>query len=89
MAYPKIGNRPIAEITTREVLAVLRSVEATGRFESAWRPRSVLGRVFHHAVATTRAERDPTGYPRDAPTVGRQTQGRGKLARNGASRSVG
>ncbi|GAA4822929.1 hypothetical protein GCM10023232_20610 [Sphingosinicella ginsenosidimutans] len=52
MAYPKIGNRPIGKITTHEVLAVLRSVEATGRYESARRMRSVLGRVFRYAVST-------------------------------------
>src|SRR3546814_20568068 len=68
-AYPKIGNRPIAKITTQEVLVVLRSVEATGRYESARRMRSVLGRVFRYAVATTRAERDPTGSLTGAPTV--------------------
>jgi integrase len=69
MVYPKIGNRPIAKITTQEVLAVLRSVEATGRYESARRMRSVIGRVFRYAVATTRAERDPTGDLRGALTV--------------------
>lgn len=68
-AYPKVGNRPIAKITTQEVLVVLRSVEATGRYESARRMRSVLGRVFRYAVATTRAERDPTGDLRGALTV--------------------
>jgi len=68
-AYPKIGNRPIAKITTQEVLVVLRSVEATGRYESARRMRSVLGRVFRYAIATTRAERDPTGDLRGALTV--------------------
>lgn len=68
MADPKIGNRPIAKITTQEVLAVLRSVEATGRYESARRMRSVLDRVFRYAVATTRAERDPTGDLRGALT---------------------
>src|SRR3546814_11710782 len=31
--------------------------------------RSVLGRVFRYAVATTRAERDPTGDLRGALTV--------------------
>lgn len=67
-AYPKIGNRPIAQITAHEVLVVLRSVEATGRYESARRMRSVLGRVFRYAVATTRAERDPTGDLRGALT---------------------
>lgn len=68
-AYPKIGTRPIAKITAHEVLLVLLSVEATGRYESARRMRSVLGRVFRYAVATTRAERDPTGDLRGALTV--------------------
>ena len=68
-AYPKIGTRPIAKITAHEVLLVLRSIEATGRYESARRMRSVLGRIFRYAVATTRAERDPTGDLRGALTV--------------------
>lgn len=42
---------------------VLRSVEATGRYESARRMRSVLGRIFRYAVATTRMI-DPGGDPR-------------------------
>jgi hypothetical protein len=31
--------------------------------------RSVLGRIFRYAVATTRAERDPTGDLRGVLTV--------------------
>lgn len=68
-AYPKIGNRPIAKITAQEVLAVLRSVEASGRYESARRMRSVLSRVFRYAIATARAERDPASDLRGALTV--------------------
>ena len=34
-AYPAIGERPVAEITAPEVLAVLRKVEARGRYETA------------------------------------------------------
>ncbi len=68
-AYPKIGTRPIAKITTQEVLAVLRSIEATGRYESARRMRSVLSRVFRYAIATARAERDPASDLRGALTV--------------------
>ncbi len=68
-AYPKIGTRPIAQITAHEVLVVLRAVEATGRYESARRMRSVLGRVFRYAVATTRAECDPTSDLRGALTA--------------------
>jgi integrase len=68
-AYPKIGNRPIAKITAQEVLVVLRAVEATGRYESARRMRSVLSRVFRCAIAATRAEPDPASDLRGALTV--------------------
>lgn len=68
-AYPRIGNRPVAKITAQEVLATLRAVEATGRYESARRMRSVLSRVFRYAIATTRAERDPASDLRGALTV--------------------
>ncbi|MEV5023007.1 tyrosine-type recombinase/integrase [Sphingobium sp. LMA1-1-1.1] len=68
-AYPRIGSRPVAKITAQEVLAVLRSIEATGRYESARRMRSVLGRVFRYAIATTRAEMDPSRDLRGALTV--------------------
>lgn len=68
-AYPKIGTRPIAKVTAHEVLIVLRAIEATGRYESARRMRSVLGRIFRYAVATARAERDPTSDLRGALTI--------------------
>ncbi|MEO8724205.1 MAG: integrase arm-type DNA-binding domain-containing protein, partial [Sphingobium sp.] len=58
MAYPLIGNRPIAQITAQELLVVLKKVEATGRYETARRMRSVMGRVFRYAIATALAERD-------------------------------
>jgi len=52
MAYPMIGTLPISKISPQEVLAVLRKVEATGRYESARRMRSVLSRVFRYGIAT-------------------------------------
>ncbi|CAM5416825.1 tyrosine-type recombinase/integrase [Sphingobium scionense] len=58
MAYPMIGSFPVSKISPQEVLAVLRKVEATGRYESARRMRSVLSRVFRYAIATARADRD-------------------------------
>ena len=58
MAYPMIGTLPISKITPQEVLAVLRKVEASGRYESARRMRSVLSRVFRYGIATARADRD-------------------------------
>lgn len=56
-----IGDRPIAEITAPELLDALRKIERRGRYESARRARSLAGRVFRYAIATGRAERDPSG----------------------------
>ena len=65
-AYPWIGSRPIAEITPPEVLAVLRRIESGGHLESAHRVRIHLSMVFRFAIATGRAERDPTADLRGA-----------------------
>jgi integrase len=57
-AIAGLGNRPIADITASELLAVLRKIEAAGRYDTAGRLRSTVGAVFRYAVATGRAERD-------------------------------
>ncbi len=67
--YPELGARKISEITSLELIAVLRSVEARGRHESARRLRSVCGRVYRYAIATGRAEHDLTANLRDALTT--------------------
>lgn len=48
-ARPLIGDRPIAEISAAEILAV-RKVEARGRLETARRLRSTIGFVFRYAI---------------------------------------
>ncbi|MCR6631437.1 MAG: integrase arm-type DNA-binding domain-containing protein [Magnetospirillum sp.] len=59
-AYPTLGTRSIREIDAPAVLRVLREVEVRGRYESARRLRSTIGSVFRYAVATARAQNDPT-----------------------------
>ncbi len=66
LSKPKIGSRPISQITAPEVLDVLRGVEKRGRLETARRLRSTIGSVFRYAIATGRAENDPTGALRGA-----------------------
>ncbi len=61
LASPGIGAQPISEITAPEILAVLRGVESRGKRESARRLRATIGAVFRYAVATGRADGDPTG----------------------------
>ena len=57
-AHPYIGDRKIGEIKAPELLAVLRTVEKRGHYETARRLRSTCGQVFRYAIATGRAERD-------------------------------
>jgi integrase len=57
-AYPILGDRPIGQITTSDLLAVLKTVEAREIYQSARRLRSLCGEVFRYAMATRRAEHD-------------------------------
>ena len=59
--FPWIGKRPISEIKAPELLTVLRRIEERGAVETAHRASQNCGQVFRYAVATGRAERDPTG----------------------------
>lgn len=65
-AFPWLGTRPVAEITPPEVLGVLRRVESRGKLETAQRVKQRCGQIFRYAVATGRAERDPTADLRGA-----------------------
>ena len=64
--FPWLGKRAIAEIKAPELLAVLRRIESRGAQETAHRAMQNCGQVFRYAVATGRAERDPTGDLRGA-----------------------
>lgn len=66
MAVADLGDRPIQDITTPEVLRCLRKVEARGTHETARRLRSTIGTVFRFAVASGVATTDPTHALRDA-----------------------
>ncbi len=60
LARPALWDRPIAEIRAPEILAVLKKLEAKGNLESAKRVRGICGSVIRYAIATARAENDPT-----------------------------
>jgi len=66
--FPRLGDRPIAEITSRELLAVLKKIEERGTIETAHRTKQNCSQVFRYAVATGRGERDPTVELRGALT---------------------
>lgn len=60
MARAHFGDRPITEISAIEILVPLRKAEAAGNYETARRLRATIGQVFRYAIATARAENDPT-----------------------------
>lgn len=63
---PYIGKMPITTIGPRDVLAVVRKMEARGVIDSAKRVAQICGQVFRYAVAEGTAERDVTADLRGA-----------------------
>ncbi|HJT44498.1 MAG TPA: integrase arm-type DNA-binding domain-containing protein [Rhizomicrobium sp.] len=68
-AYPSLGEKKCAEIKPIDVLRVLQDLETRGCHESARRLRSTVGAVIRYAIATARAEFDPTASLRGALTA--------------------
>ena len=64
--FPWIGGKLVGSITVPELLSVIRRIENRGALETAHRALGNCSQVFRYAVATGRAERDPTGDLRGA-----------------------
>ena len=64
--FPQIGSRHIADIGAPELLEALRKVEKRGVIETARRLRQTCGQVFRYAIATGRANTDPSPSLRGA-----------------------
>lgn len=71
--FPWLGNQPIADITPPMLLSVLRRIESRGALNAAHRTHQNCGQIFRYAVATGRAERDPSGDLRGALPPARET----------------
>ncbi len=68
--FPWIGRNVVADLSASDVLAVVRRIEARGALETAHRALGNCSQVFRYAVATGRAQRDPTTDLRGAlPSV--------------------
>ena len=66
LLFPFIGTRPVAALTAPELLEVFRRLERRGKIETAHRSKQRVGQVVRYAIATGRAERDPTADLRGA-----------------------
>ncbi|OYY74276.1 MAG: integrase [Gammaproteobacteria bacterium 28-57-27] len=64
--FPWLGSKPIADIKAPDLLIQLRRIEGRGALETAHRVLGTCGQIFRYAVATGRAERDPSGDLRGA-----------------------
>jgi integrase len=64
--FPKLGGCPIADIKPKDLLVVIRRIEARGALETAHRALSNCGQVLRYAVATGRVESDVSRDLRDA-----------------------
>jgi integrase len=56
--FPWIGSRPIAEVTAKEIKAILDRVRSRGVIETARRVRTIMGQIYTYAIATDRANYD-------------------------------
>jgi integrase len=70
-AIAEFGNDPIRAIGAPAILRVLQRLETRERYESARRLRSTIGSVFRYAIATARADVDPTYALKGALTQAR------------------
>jgi len=58
--FPKLGNRPITDISAPELLSVLKAIEGGGAQDLAKRMMQASSQIFSYAIATGRAQRNPT-----------------------------
>ena len=70
--FPTLGRKPMADIGPRDVLAVLKKIEARGAVDTARRVGQTVGQVCRFAVASGLAERDVTADLRGAMTVAKK-----------------
>lgn len=58
--FPWIGNKPISEVTSMELLKLLQKIEARGARETAHRVLQICGQIFRYAIVTAKIQVDPS-----------------------------
>jgi integrase len=71
--FPWVGKMPIRSVSAPQLLACLRRLENKGTLDTAHRAKQNCGQIFRYAIATGRADRDPTPDLRGAlPAIHKQ-----------------
>jgi integrase len=60
LVMPFIGHMKIGDITAGIILQLCRRIEAKGTLQTASRVKRLIGQIFNYAIATTRADTNPT-----------------------------
>jgi len=58
-AFPKLGNRPIADLSAPELLSVFKIIEKAGTLDMMQRVVQYSSQIFTYAIATGRIDRNP------------------------------
>lgn len=64
--FPRIGKRPIRDVTPPELLAAVKVLEEQGKRDLAHRQMQHCSQIFRYAVATGRTDHDITQYLKGA-----------------------
>lgn len=59
-AFEAFGHKPVNNVTSPDVLALCRTIEARGTIETAHRVKTTCGLVFRYAIASGLATYEPT-----------------------------
>jgi len=68
-ALPYLGNMPITDIKTSDVLYVVRKIEARGALDVAARVKQRINSIFRYAIQTGYAEYNPVEALKDVLTT--------------------
>jgi hypothetical protein len=69
-----VGDTPVSQVRAPDLLNAIRPLAAAGKVETACRTGGVAGQLIRYAIATGRADSDPTaalrrlGYDTDTAT---------------------
>jgi integrase len=67
--FPAIGSRPVAEIETPELVAMMKKIEKRGALDIAKRALQTCGQIFRYAIAHGLATRNPAAEIRPADVL--------------------
>lgn len=56
---PYIGHKPIAEVTTRDIMDIMKQIEQTGKLDTMNRCKTIINQVMKYAIAYGAIEYNP------------------------------